>query len=541
MATFSSVLIFAVGLLSLATFFSSCEEFSQKTECELKTPFTPCTNDTCVVWTEETVNCSGSICELIRAKIPHTVTTLVMRSTQLRVIKTESLENLDSLRYLDLSNNIINCIESGTFDHLVHLEFLNLSANPYLMSYPDGFFSYLRNLNRLFLTGIILPCTFRLEALKNLSKLKVLWFGPNLLHQFPLLGTPGNIWMPQLRELSLADNNIVSISARCHKYLPQLETLYLNGNRILALSIKIIRNLKHLRHLNMDRNIFFTPGSYVFQSKSLKYLSLNYITPAFSVAAKSFAKIGQLEELNLERSTAIFRIAYPFEKLPNLIKLNVRGNEIRSEIIENMIKRLPKLRHLDLSDNDIVSLKKSMFKNVRLDVLFLKDNWLSSVNIDSFPISMWTHLNTLDLSRNTFECDCGIAWLRRWLRDHRHNVTNIQDTKCTSPAAVKETQVHLLSEPTDRHCFTATLDSCLGVVFAIFLAINFTATITSSLHRFRWHLKYYYFKQMVRYYAALYEVMVPVAYLRGLGLNPLGWMAKNLFNAYYEIRTIIPN
>lgn len=445
------------------------------------------------------VNCSYSKCKNIPPGLPSTTEQLIMRGNHLIHISRVNLSNLSQLLHLDLSYCSIYTIESESFSQLVRLEVLNLSKNPFLEKYPDHLFSPLINLTQLLLTGTRSPCDFSLDLLQNLTKLEVLWFGSNQFCEFPRFRKNSTL-LPHLKELSFESNNIVNLNKDNHNGLEVLETLVLSRNRIIILPSDVFQRYKKLSRLVLDRN-YLTPGRYAFSSKSLKDLSLNYITPEFRVARKAFNALSNLEKLSLEGSTALFRNAFPFGRFPNLVQLNLRGTGVRSDMLGRITASLPKLRYLDLNDNDIDILRDTMFRKLELEVLLLGSNWLKIVDMTSLPFKTWSHIQLVDFSNNMLlECDCSIVWFRRWLRDPKKNATvdNLSKTTCSARGVNNiSISIYDLKEPTDEKCFSDESDLCLIAVFAVVVMICFLSSATSTLYRFRWQIKYYYFRQVV--------------------------------------------
>lgn len=447
-------------------------------------------------------NCSYSKCGQIPAGLPNTTKQLIMRGNKIKHIRGSNFVNLRLLQYLDLSNCSIYTIESGSFSQLVRFRVLNLSKNPFLESYPRHIFSPLKNLTQLFLTGTKTPCNVNLDLFQNLSKLEVLWFGSNQIFHFPrFLSQTNSTPLPYLKELNFEDNNLVNLNKDIYKGLGVLETLILSGNRIITLPSKIFKRFKKLRRLVLDKKLLNASCIYFFLSESLKELSLNFITPEFRVAKRAFSRIPNLERLSLERSKELFRNIFPFTKCPNLITLNLRGTGVRSNMLAKITANLPKLRYLDLNDNDIDILSDTMFRNLELEVLLLGSNWLKIVDMTSLPFKTWIHLQRVDFSNNLLlECDCSIVWFRHWLRDPKRKaeVDNLEETKCSARGENNiGVSIYDLKKPSDKKCFSDESDLCLVAVFDIVVVICFLSATTSTLYRFRWQIKYYYFQRMV--------------------------------------------
>lgn len=508
----------------------------------------PCSNKTCKIWTNDIVDCSYSNCRFVPSAIPASIRKLVMASVNvgkirrdhfkgmnqltyldlgncslkwdgpilpanvfsdlinlrflnlsgnmLAVITHDHFRNMKRITHLDLSNVSISTFGENIFEDLINLEVLNISKNPVVWFYFQDFFSKLVNLKTLKLPSWRKFIEFPMYTLKKLTKLEVLWFGPNQFQEFPTFNaSKGERILPRLKELSFENNNINRLSHQI-KDMNSVETLILSGNRILFINRDAFKHFMNLSRLDLDRNSYLTPTAYNFELPSLKQLSLNYITPSSQVSNLAFKKVANLEELSLKSSKEIFKAAYPFTLLRNLASLNARGNGIRSEMIEEMTRNLRKLRYLDLSDNELYYLESNMFHCRHLEVLLLSDNWLSSVSITSLPLFMWNRLEVVDFSRNPFVCDCTMAWFHHWLANHwgARIAINKDGTICSSPNDLNGTPISRLQIQVAMDCS----DPYLKALIVIVLLSNVSSMTAAMLYRFRWQLKYYHFKHMMQ-------------------------------------------
>ena len=186
-------------------------------------------------------------------------------SNNLDHIKNINLMYVDNLEYLDISNNRIEFIESGSFDNLISLEILLLSRNK--LNSINGSFKYLESLQLLdlsfnFIETIperIFSDLFKLEildlthnkiyefesvALENLDSLKYLYIYDNADHvkmkqnSFLQLRSLQNIYISK----SILNNDTVSIFNATFKYLNRNSTL--KNNRTYFKSLSLITSPK---------------------------------------------------------------------------------------------------------------------------------------------------------------------------------------------------------------------------------------------------------------------------------------------------------
>lgn len=408
------------------------------------------------------------------------------------------------MQYLDLSNCKIRLIKSGTFDRLHQLKFLNLSFNSKLNGFPDGIFCHLTNLTDLILTRTHHPTTIKSSLLRNLTMIKNLWLGMNQLLTFPkFTDDQNNTLLPSIRELNLENNNIERIAQEDFSGLETLEALNLIGNRMFSIKENTFRDLKNLWKLELDRNFQLCPREGAFRSKSISFLSLSDTHTRGQGACHSmvFRGLKNLRVLNVSRSKSLFRRIYPFYFFNRIEVLILRGIGLRSDSLDKITKTLYRsLRYLDISENEISVLTSSSLARLKLEVLLVRDNWLSVVDLGALPQSTWSHLKRVDFSENALYCDCKIIWFRRWLKNRQSNyitVENLNLTQCTGPAEVKNKPIHLLKQPTDLECFREEPGPCTVAVFLTAFFAFLMAPTVSILHRLRWILKYWYFRYKV--------------------------------------------
>ncbi|KAI3413184.1 hypothetical protein GPALN_010685 [Globodera pallida] len=171
-----------------------------------------------------------------------------------------------------------------------------------------------------------------------------------------------------------------------------------------------------------------------------------------------------VEHLDL-RNNGLSRIDMAeLAKLDKLKTLLLGHNFIR-HLEENFLDRLPNLRHLHLGRNQIHSVPPLASSTVHLQLLDLHDNEIRHVSpmalrhlphlhalnlegnfLQSLPEGMLHkthHLRRLHLARNSWNCDCRIGHLIKFLK---HNITHLQNNnqhvhhqaKCFFPIQLRE-------------------------------------------------------------------------------------------------------
>lgn len=436
-------------------------------------------------------------CKMIPYNTPNETKQLIMTGNQIKRIKSFSFANLTKLEFLDLTNCKISIIESGAFRWLTELSVLNLSYNRYMRKVDSDFFNSLANLSVLNLTASRL---FHSGHLFNLRHVKYLYLVQNQLSTFSrCIDHLNNTLLPRIEVLNLEDNNIEHLEQTELLGLESLRELRLTGNRLLSIMNNTFLSLPGLITLRLNKNFNLVPEKLSFASLSLRMLSLSDVTPKVDLSSDIYEGMPNLEQLRLANSRRLYKAAIPFSSLSNLVELNLRGVGIRAVHLVNITKNLPKLRRLDLSDNERSHMRASFFRNLELDILLLRRNWISTISKTTFTHSMWSRLKEVDFSENPYFCDCKMVWLRQWLRNKTRAtaVRNKGRMVCIGPHDAKNIKLYLLSKPTREECFADENDYYRLAVLLFTLVIWFLAPLLSIVHRYRWFLKYYYFKYKV--------------------------------------------
>ncbi|XP_067205442.1 protein toll-like isoform X3 [Linepithema humile] len=342
---------------------------------------------------------------------------LILRNNCLRRIEPTAFDRLTNLKYLHLINNSLTELPSGIFDKLVALENLEVSMNN-LSSLPKNIFAKLENLNHLFLKGnnfINLPRDF----IQNNTKLITVYLFHNQRNLTLLNGSFSNL--TNLEHLDLINNGLVTLPKDLFWRSSSLKEIILSNNFLQSLPVEIFQDLSKLEKLELSSNYLETLPDNIFENtRKLKKLNLsnNRIT---TISENLFNRLFRLEQLNMERnrlrtisnysfgfltnlkiiklshnSLTLSKWFFTFNLYSNIEKIYLINNSI-SEILEDWITNLKKLQTLDLSYNNISTIKDLELHNNKLsrihpDVLRF---WRNSANL--------THLT---LYENPWECDC---------------------------------------------------------------------------------------------------------------------------------------
>ncbi|KAJ8673145.1 hypothetical protein QAD02_004407 [Eretmocerus hayati] len=170
---------------------------------------------------------------------------LSLASCDIKLIEEHAFENMTKLVYLDITDNKITRISSGTFGYSPSLSYLNIRLNPFV----DVSF---------------------ITELKNLTTLKMDWMKDNRAIEslFSLSSIPTKIQI-----LSLAYNELSVIPPRFLDKLQHLRELYLVYNHISSLSPGSWK--KNLKTIDLSfNNVSKIEDLHLSEARSLKLLDL---------------------------------------------------------------------------------------------------------------------------------------------------------------------------------------------------------------------------------------------------------------------------
>ncbi|KAJ8370839.1 hypothetical protein SKAU_G00108670 [Synaphobranchus kaupii] len=342
-------------------------------------PCFPCTNNTPIMLSTRSFRYQLQI------------NSLSLRGNSLKQLPVDLFSNLLSLKYLDLSDNLLaNEIRNGTFfKALKNVTTLNLIYNyEPLKTFTDlslsPHFSEMISLKNLFLS-----MGHRFEFIQNLASLEA---------------------------LSLADNNI---GRRISTELlsSSLNYLFFAGNRLDIMwdtsddqYIHFFKNLTNLTYLDISRN-----GLIYFSPEALSNLPENLRTLKASDNKLKYFPWGNLTVLI------------------NLYYLNLSRNSL-TRLPSDVIKFSPNLTFLDLSHNRISQLPEGFFQAATsLRNLFLNNNRLMLLDVQ-----FNSRLQKVTLHDNPFVCSCDTAWLSDFLRTSPIHIPKLTTNfKCGFPESLQ--------------------------------------------------------------------------------------------------------
>ncbi|XP_072051043.1 podocan-like [Amphiura filiformis] len=435
-----------------------------------------------------------------------------------------------TLLELDLRDNAIYTLRPNDINGLGNLTKLFLDGN-FIDSLPDGFlghtpglkvFSIARN-NLQNISSRVFRCADSLEEL---------YLSENSLRDLP------NGWLTGASNLSILDmtramyiDNDPDVDIPAYTFpgvAPVLETLILSGNGIREIKPLAFSPLQSLRELDLSQNLLrFLPRGCFSPNLALEYINLrsnkikSFVEQLFSegtglrmvelslednqienLTREGFANMDKLEILNLASNNILELDSYVFSRLRFLRKLELQDNVLinityysflflfsieelylqnnKLPIVPN-VANLSRLTILDLSRNKISYIHPDAFKGTNINKLYLNGNELKTLPISIIDLQ----LKALYVSKNPWDCDCGIKWMPKTARKAQQ--TDLDDATCTYPLGMRGTLLknNNLDSMKCTGAITPTSIVILVSLWFTVLLILVLSVILRQYHKFR--------------------------------------------------------
>ena len=219
---------------------------------------------------------------------------------------------------LDLSENRLDELLAETFKYLVNLIILILDKNNITTLQPNYFLN-MQSLQILYLDDnqltTLAPKTF-----------------PNHLLQLHLSGNqlsklPSHIFRAQraenqLQELTISQNNIISLPRDFFCNTPNLQQLSIADNQLQSLDVSLFANLKQLKFLNISNNQLKSVFLGTSQRNQWNFCNNTY-------KGSTGHLLPNIQYINLNNNTIQMFEGYLFEEMPIIEALSIRENPLR--------------------------------------------------------------------------------------------------------------------------------------------------------------------------------------------------------------------
>ncbi|EDW35958.1 GL17533 [Drosophila persimilis] len=326
--------------------------------------------------------------------------------------------DIDSLIYMDLSNNQISALDGKAFIGFTSLRTLLLANNSiarWIDLSPSESFKYTPSLKRLSLSGNHLG-SFGSEEMyqqlhsQSLTELEISSCGISSVGGDLLVNQ-----LPNLERLTLSNNKLVQLAALPSRSLRMLD---LSNCSIQRLSSPFLDSLPNLETLNLSRNTQLQFGvldedlilAYELRRLDVSYCNLDQIDlsglPVLTevrlrgnllrvVDNETFANNTMLEVLDLSQNVLRLIGQDAFSNLRRLKELNLAFNEI-ARLDRNFIRNNDVLVELNLSRNVLQKLTRIVSNSLRT----INMSWCEITSIESSSLSSLSAIQKLDLSNN---------------------------------------------------------------------------------------------------------------------------------------------
>lgn len=308
---------------------------------------------------------------------------IILSYNQIEIVEKYAFSGVQSsLEYLDFDhNNLLHVPYELT--QLQSLKYLYLSSN-FLNEVPQEIFvSLCPTLKALSLCGNRLTHIPAIP-LQNCTKISHFNIAFNEIYEV----AEGDFnWGTNIRNLMLANNNVVSLKSQMFRDLQALKELSLSFNPLRYLDPDAFVGLEALESLEIsfgfDRDVL--PHEILKPLVSLQWLSLDnnnfYVIPE-----NSFDSLVSITNLNLDcnRIEIIPKTLFKHTVHKNLKEIRLSNNEL-TEIRSNTFKSLNSLEAVLLANNKLRSIESESFNRLpKISHVIISDNLLSHINPRSF-------------------------------------------------------------------------------------------------------------------------------------------------------------
>lgn len=216
----------------------------------------------------------------------------------------------------------------------------------------------------------------------DLSQNRLEFLPETLLHQSA----------PSLLHLALAQNRITHIDALQFQNFSSLRSLDLSSNRLSEIGKATFVGLASLVELNLRNNSIYQVDSSAF-NLTPQISEISFSRNLLNEVPAAIKRLFKLKRLDLSHNQIRRVEEYLFSALPHLDKLDFSHNRLTS-VDSSILSELPRLTYLSLSHNAIDYLAEYAFaKCPKLQYLDLSTNFLANFNGALLTLPNLKHLN----------------------------------------------------------------------------------------------------------------------------------------------------
>ncbi|NXC41653.1 TLR5 protein, partial [Penelope pileata] len=369
------------------------------------------------------------------------------------------------LHVLDISRGYIFSLNSLIFKSLGNLELLNLFRNKVNQIQKQAFFG-LENLKILNLSSNLLGelYDYTFEGLHSVMYIDL------QQNHIGMIGPKSFSNLLSLKIIDLRDNAIKNLPS-----FPHLTSAFLGDNKLTSIADTAIA----ATHIELERNWLANLGDlYVlFQVPDVQYIFLKQ--NRFSYCVKSVNAIENNQLLYMDLGENMLQLVWErglcldvFRALSKLQVLHLNNNYL-SALPQEIFRGLASLRRLNLASNLLSHLSPGVFPQ-SLTNLNLSGNQLFSPEPKVFMT-----LSVLDITHNSYVCDCSLKSLLVWLNETNVTLAGSQsDRYCVYPPAFAGVPLSLLTyDDCDEDELLQALRSSIFIFTSVSLVMFLMAAI----------------------------------------------------------------
>ncbi|XP_031636562.1 protein artichoke [Contarinia nasturtii] len=359
-----------------------------------------------------------------------TLETLSLSNNILTTFDFLKLNGMPNLRHLNADDNVISSINGFGAVNLSRLVSLDLSSN-YLMDLPKNFLQNSNAIERIDLASNqfkYMPFVGSSSVISNSGGGSM----EDALSQLNWLNLTGNPFASGIHDVE----NLETPSTTTRYIIPHLNELYITHTNLTAISSSDFDGYFTLQHLHLMQNRIERIASYAFKKlNNLLTLDIS-VNELERLPKECLHGLVQLRRLNL--STNRLRALDEFTiELAYLESLDISYNQLE-HIDRNTLQNLHELRELRMAGNHIAAVVVDSFRFLNsLTLLDLRENQFRQIPTDVLNF-LETHLQTLQLEHNPYNCSCESQSQWEWIKDHQKIMHSTERfIKCETPLSLR--------------------------------------------------------------------------------------------------------
>lgn len=333
---------------------------------------------------------------VIKTSVPSVLYIMCSSEASISQVRSDMFTSLSSFTGLYIENCKIPFMKMSFLFGLHSLEQLEIKSAGKLKM-EDSIFYHIPNLTHITITSSQVT---KLPDLCRSENLKYINFTNNELPSMDSAGIncENKTILPNLSTLILDKNSISNISSRDFISVAHLKDLRIADGNLVSIEEGAFSSLREITYLDITNNSITEVSPSLFsKTLELQVLGLGR-NPLSSVPKATFSFLRKLMVLTLDNAGLGNAVWFSLPNLHTLKDLQLQGNVI-SKLNKTILSNLIYLQNLDLGNNDLTELPTDIFHHMNeLRFLHLNRNKLQEIKNGTF-MGLINALN-LDLSGN---------------------------------------------------------------------------------------------------------------------------------------------